>query len=100
MCHYFFESFNPFFPTVPTFAVRETDVSRHNGGPSGAPLKPFRDDSALRPWCRYVGCSRSSISRRRARGLEVLLGGDQQRRGWGWEAAGGGAVGDGAGIIP
>ena len=28
---------NPFFPTVPTFAVRET-----------APLKPLRDDSALR----------------------------------------------------
>ena len=23
-----------------TFAVRETDVSRHNGGTSGAPLKP------------------------------------------------------------
>ena len=35
-------------PTVPTFAVRETDVSRHNGGTSGAPLKPLRDDSALR----------------------------------------------------
>ena len=32
---------------VPTFAVRETDVSRHNGGTSGAPLKPLRDDSAL-----------------------------------------------------
>ena len=35
-------------PTVPTFAVRETDVSRPNGGPSGAPLKPLRDDSTLR----------------------------------------------------
>ena len=34
--------------TVPTFAVRETDVSRHNGGTSDAPLKPLRDDSALR----------------------------------------------------
>ena len=34
--------------TVPTFAVRETDVSRHNGGTSGALLKPLRDDSALR----------------------------------------------------
>ena len=33
---------------VPTFAVRETDVSRHYGGTSGAPLKPLRDDSALR----------------------------------------------------
>ena len=39
---------NPFLPTVPTFAVRESDVSRHNGGTSGAPLKPLRDDSALR----------------------------------------------------
>ena len=35
-------------PTVPTLAVREADVSRHNGGTSGAPLKPLRDDSALR----------------------------------------------------
>ena len=35
-------------PTVPTIAVRETDVSRHNGGTSGAPLRPLRDDSALR----------------------------------------------------
>ena len=35
-------------PTVPTFAIRETDVSRHNGGTSGAPLKPLRADSALR----------------------------------------------------
>ena len=33
---------------VPTFAVRETNVSRHNGGTSGAPHKPLRDDSALR----------------------------------------------------
>ena len=39
---------NPFLPTVPPFAVRETDASRHNGGTSGAPLKPLRDDSALR----------------------------------------------------
>ena len=39
---------NPFLPTVPAFAVRETDVSRHDGGTSGAPLKPLRDDSALR----------------------------------------------------
>ena len=42
------EFLNLFLPTVPTFAVRETDVSRHNGGTSGAPLKPHRDDSALR----------------------------------------------------
>ena len=29
---------NPFMPTVPTFAVRETYVSRHNRGTSGDPL--------------------------------------------------------------
>ena len=40
--------FNPFMPTVPTFAVRETDVSWDYGGTAGAPLKPLRDDSALR----------------------------------------------------
>ena len=39
---------NPFMPTVPTFAVREIDVSRHNGCTSGAPLKPLKDDSTLR----------------------------------------------------
>ena len=32
-----FAALNPFLPTVPTFAVRETDVSQHNGGTSGAP---------------------------------------------------------------
>ena len=35
---------NQLLPTVPTFAVRETNVSRHNGGTSGAPIKPLRDD--------------------------------------------------------
>ena len=39
---------NSFLPSIPTFAVRETDVSRYNGGASGAPLKPLRDDSALK----------------------------------------------------
>ena len=39
---------NQFLPTIPTFSVRETDVSRHNGDTSGAPLKPLRVDSALR----------------------------------------------------
>ena len=39
---------NQFLPTVPTFAVWETNVSQHNGRTSGAPLKPLRDDSALR----------------------------------------------------
>ena len=44
----FFFLRNQFLPTVPTFAVRETDVSRHNGGTPGAPLKALRDGSALR----------------------------------------------------
>ena len=34
----FSNNINQFLPTVPTFAVRETDVSQHNGGTSGAPL--------------------------------------------------------------
>ena len=60
-------------PTVPTFAVRETDVSRHNGGTSGAPLKPLRDDSALRALSSLGGlrgapkvpplCRETSVSR-------------------------------------
>ena len=45
----------PFLLTVPTFAVRETDVSRHNGGTSGAPLKPLRDDSAPQPTGALLG---------------------------------------------
>ena len=44
---------------VPTFAVRETDVSRHNGGTSGAPLKPLRVDSALRALSSLRGLKRS-----------------------------------------
>ena len=41
--------FNPFMPTVAfnIFCPRDC-VSRHNGGTAGAPLKPLRDDSALR----------------------------------------------------
>ena len=60
-------------PTVPTFAVRETDVSRHNGGTSGAPFKPLRDDSALRALSSLRGlrgapevpplCRETSVSR-------------------------------------
>ena len=45
---------NPFFPTVPKFALRETDVSRHNWGTSGAPLEPRRDDSALSGGQKWV----------------------------------------------
>ena len=59
--------------SVPTFAVRETDVSRHNGGTSGALLKPLRDDSALRTLSSLRGlrgapevpplCRETSVSR-------------------------------------
>ena len=60
-------------PTVPTFAVRETDVSRLNGGSSGVLLKPLRDDSALRALSSLSGlrgalevpplCRETSVSR-------------------------------------
>ena len=37
-----------FMPTVAFNICCPRDcVSRHNGGPTGAPLKPLRDDSAL-----------------------------------------------------
>ena len=40
---------NPFMPTVAFNICCPRDcVSRHNGGTTGAPLKPLRDDSALR----------------------------------------------------
>ena len=60
-------------PNVPTFAVRETGVSRHNGGTSGATLKPLRDDSALKALSSLRGlrgapeipplCRETSVSR-------------------------------------
>ena len=34
--------FNQFLPTVATFAVRETDVSRHNGAPRVPPLNYWK----------------------------------------------------------
>ena len=40
---------NPFMPSGAFNICCPRDcVSRHNGGPSGAPLKPLRVDSALR----------------------------------------------------
>ena len=42
-------TFNPFMPTVASNICCPRDcVSRHNGGTSGAPLKPLRVDCALR----------------------------------------------------
>ena len=48
---------NPFFPTVPTFAVRETDVSRHDGGTSGAPLKPLGQQML------ELGCENATVGK-------------------------------------
>ena len=67
-------SFNPFMPTVPTFAVRETDVSRDNGGTSGAPLnasetivlsehyrlRGLRGAPEVPPVCRETSVSRTA----------------------------------------
>ena len=71
-CRYY-QKVNPFMPTVPTFAVRETDVSRHKGGTRGAPLRPLRDDGALRALSSLRGlrgapelpplCRETSVSR-------------------------------------
>ena len=50
------EAFNPFMPTVAFNICCPRDcVSRHNGGTAGAPLKPPRDDSALRS-CQSFCC--------------------------------------------
>ena len=54
---------------VSTFAVRETDVSRHNGGTSGAPLKPLRDHSALRALSSLRGLRSMGFMR----GLSVIF---------------------------
>ena len=48
-CNNIVHYINPFVPTVAFIICCPRDcVSRHNGGTSGAPLKPLRDDSALR----------------------------------------------------
>ena len=39
---------NPFMPNGACLSCPRDCVSRHNGGTLGAPLKPLRDDSALR----------------------------------------------------
>jgi len=49
--------FNPFMPTVPTFAVRETGVSRHNGGASGAPIMPRDVSLSDSKWVKNKRCS-------------------------------------------
>ena len=70
---------NPFVPTV-AFKLLSSNmccprdcVSRHNGGTSGAPIKPLRDDSALRTLSSLKGlkgapemaplCRETSVSR-------------------------------------
>ena len=67
-------------PTVPTFAVRETDVSRHNGGTTGVPLKPLRDDSAPSSPAPLHGHARQrSLLLHPARG--IAAGGRSQAQG-------------------
>ena len=71
---------NPFMPTVPTFVVRETDVSRHNGRASGSPIMP-RDVSLSDSKCWNGGhewvikgnivCS-SSLSRMGLHSREII----------------------------
>ena len=75
---------NQLLPTVPTFAVRETDVSRHNGGTSGAPLKPLRDDSQsleqqmLERWTK-IGCETATVGQNRLN-MHMII---PHRRWWG-----------------
>ena len=65
---------NPFMPTVAFNICFQRDcVSRHNGGTSGAPLKPLRDDRVLRALSSLRGlreapegpplCRETSVSR-------------------------------------
>ena len=56
--------FNPFMPTVAFNICCPRDcVSLHNGGIPGAPLKPLRDDSALRALSSLRGLvSRTDVS--------------------------------------
>ena len=49
---------NPFMPTGAFNICCPRDcVSRHNGGTAGAPLKPLRDDNALRALSSLRGLS-------------------------------------------
>ena len=77
-------------PTVPTSDVRETDVSRHNGGTSGTIV---RDDSALRALSSLRGlsaapevpplCLETSVSRTAnvgTVGMNGLIVQDSERR--------------------
>ena len=51
---------NPCMPTVAfNICCPRGCVSRHNGGTSGAPLKPLRDDSALRAVSRTANVERT-----------------------------------------
>jgi len=68
---------NPFLPTVPTFAVRETDVSRHNGGTSGSTIMPG-DVSLSDSKCRNGGYEwvqhELDCSKRRTKGRQTNTG--------------------------
>ena len=59
---------NQFLPTVPTFAVRETDVSRLNKGTLGAPLlgapvvPPANGQQMLERWAK-IGCETATVAK-------------------------------------
>ena len=46
---------NPFLPTGPTFAVRETDVSRNNGGTIMPTLFPTKCWNGGQKWVKAIG---------------------------------------------
>ena len=72
-------SINPFVPTV-AFSQLSSNMccprdclSRHNGGTSGVPLKPLRDDSALSGVPDGIVCVEvSSVVEKREKKMEVV----------------------------
>ena len=56
---------NPFMPTVPTFAVQETGVSRHIGGTRGDPIMQRRQSlgqQMLGRWAK-IGCENATVGK-------------------------------------
>ena len=67
LCNAYRDALNPFMPTGAFNICCPRDcVSRHNGGTSGAPLKPLRVDSALAMILGVTGLF--------AHGLKVRIG--------------------------
>ena len=54
---------NPFMPTVPTFGVREIDVSRHNGGDVNyAERRQSLGHQILERWAK-IGCENATAGK-------------------------------------